>query len=76
MDKLTKSAIAARRAGLTYGQYMAMQPPYVKPEVPDGWKRCEYCGKGFKPVQGKRFCDVECRERAYKERGGKRTNGA
>lgn len=68
MDKLAINAMLAKQAGMSYGKWKAMQPIIEKPEVPDGWKRCEYCGKGFKPVSRKRFCDVHCRERAYNER--------
>lgn len=69
-DKLTQEAIAARAAGMTYGKWKAMQPRVeIDPNIiPDGWKACEYCGKGFKPAHGKRFCDIECRTRAYRER--------
>jgi hypothetical protein len=75
MDKLAAEAMQAKRMGLSYGKWKAMQPQVVieKPEIPDGWKPCEYCGKGFKPIQGKRFCDVYCRTEAYykKTRKGK-----
>jgi hypothetical protein len=63
----------ARQAGMTYGKWKAMQPrvDIEKPTIPDGWKACEYCGKAFKPVQGKRFCEEYCRQQAYYERNHK-----
>lgn len=67
-DKLAQEAAKAMAAGMSYGKWKAMQPRVdVKtPVIPDGWKTCEYCGKAFKPVQRKRFCDAVCRQEAYK----------
>lgn len=70
MDNLARNAMLAKQAGMSYGQWKAMQQP-VKPQkkpIPDGWKACECCGNGFKPKQGKRFCDIECRRTAYAEK--------
>lgn len=68
MDRLARNAMLAKQAGMSYGKWKAMQPRVEKPAIPDGWKTCEYCGKPYKPAKGKRFCDVVCREAAYKER--------
>ena len=72
-DKLAQEVRQAIAAGMSYGKWKAMQPVVaIDPKaIPDGWKACEYCGKGFKPTQGKRFCDIECRRVAYKKRTGK-----
>ena len=70
MDRLARNAMLARQAGMSYGKWKAMQQP-VKVEnkpVPEGWRKCEYCGKPFKKKSGKRFCDVYCREKAYEPR--------
>ena len=70
MDNLTKDAMLARQAGMTYGKWKAMQPvekPAPK-KIPDGWKCCEYCGKLFKGVVNKRFCEPYCRIVSYNER--------
>jgi hypothetical protein len=67
-DKLAQDVAKATAANMSYGRWKAMQPP-VKPvkeeKIPEGWKKCEYCGKLFKTRGSKRFCEVECREKAY-----------
>lgn len=73
MDKLAWENSQALAAGMSYGKWKAMQDPVKivkKDVVPDGWKVCEYCKKPFKPkTKGKqRFCDLYCREEAYKEK--------
>lgn len=68
-DKLAQDAAKAKAANMSYGRWKALQP--IAPtanKLPDGWKRCEYCGTPFKGVQGKRFCDVTCQKQSYKER--------
>ena len=67
MDNLAREAMLARQAGMTYGQWKAMQPKQteVKKEIPEGWIECEYCGQPFKKSYGKRFCDIYCRTKAY-----------
>ena len=70
MDNLARNAMLAKQAGMSYGKWKAMQP-IVKVEqkpIPEGWRKCEYCGKPFKPVQGKRFCEMDCRKEAYRKR--------
>lgn len=66
-DKLAHEVSQAIAEGLSYGQWKAKQPfvPY-EAKIPDGWKRCERCGKPFKPMQAQRFCDIHCRELAYR----------
>ena len=72
MNNLARDAMLAKQAGLSYGQWKAMQPPQEEnpEEVPDGWLVCEYCGKQFKPKtkRPKRFCEVECQKQAYKKK--------
>ena len=68
MDKLSSDAMLARKAGMTYGKWKALQP-VVKFErkIPKDWKVCEFCGKAFMPNQkNQRFCDIGCRTDAYK----------
>lgn len=71
MDNLARNAMLAKQAGMSYGKWKAMQPivPVVKKKIPDGWKACEHCGEPFKPKQGQRFCDIGCRNEAYRKRG-------
>lgn len=59
----------ARQAGMSYGKWKAMQPiePIVKPEIPEGWQKCEECGRAFPPKSNKRFCDGVCRRTAYEK---------
>ena len=68
MDNLARNAMLARQAGMSYGKWKAMQEP-VKVEnkpIPKGWKKCEGCGKVFKPNDVRqRFCDVTCRTETY-----------
>ena len=70
MDRLSKQAMLAKQAKMSYGKWKATQEPVkiVKKEYPADWPLCEHCGKPFKPLQGKRFCDVDCRKEAYREK--------
>ena len=70
MDRLAMNAMLARKANMSYGKWKAMQEPVkiVAKPIPEGWRKCEYCGKPFKPVQGKRFCDLTCRNKAYESK--------
>ena len=67
MDNLARNAMLAKQAGMSYGQWKALQP-VVKFEKtnPEGWATCEYCGKLFRKTKNKRFCDIGCRTDAYK----------
>ena len=70
MDKLAWENAQALACGMSYGKWKAKQAPVeiVKQEYPADWNLCAYCGKPFKPLQGKRFCDVDCRKEAYREK--------
>ena len=67
MDRLAMNAMLARKANMSYGKWKAMQQPVKIKEapIPEGWKKCEYCGKLFKPKSGQRYCEPYCREQAY-----------
>jgi hypothetical protein len=69
-DKLAQEVSQAIAAGLSYGKWKALQPVVaVEPQaIPDGWQPCEYCGKPFKRVGGKRYCEAYCRLEAYNAR--------
>lgn len=71
MDNLAREAMLAMQAGMSYGKWKAMQEPVAVGEkpIPDGWQKCEKCGKPFKSGKGKRFCDEICRRTAYDESG-------
>ena len=68
MDRLAMNAMLAQQAGVSYGKWKAMQPivDVVPTGLPEGFIKCEYCGKAFKKKYGKRFCDLECRDKAYR----------
>lgn len=70
MDNLAREAMLARKAGMSYGRWKAMQKPKkaVKKAIPEGWKVCLYCGKPFKPRCGMKYCDIQCRTMAYAPR--------
>lgn len=70
MDKLSWENAQALAAHMSYGKWKAMQDPVkiVKQEViPEGWSKCQYCGKVFKPTikRPQKFCDSVCREKSY-----------
>lgn len=71
-DRLAVESSMAVAAGMSYGKWKDMQDPAKKVPlpIPDGWRACEYCGKPFKRVQAKRFCDVFCQRKSYKKRRG------
>ena len=74
MDRLARNAMLAKQAGMSYGQWKALQPivPVEKMEMkepPKGWIKCEYCKKPFKPFNSmQKYCEVYCRERGYYEK--------
>lgn len=70
MSELSRDAMLARQAGMSYGKWRALQPPEVKKEkqTPEGWAECEQCGKLFRKQRTKRYCDFDCRRKAYAER--------
>ena len=74
MDKLTMDCAKAKAAGLSYGQWRALQKPEkVEKGIPEGWRVCAYCGKPYKPTtrRPQLYCEIYCRERASWERKNK-----
>lgn len=72
MDNLARNAMLAKQANMSYGRWKAMQPIVPieqKKEIPDGWIKCGYCGKPFKPKNPQqKYCEYACRERGYAEK--------
>ena len=71
MDNLSKCMIQCKADGFGchYGAWRATRGDVlVVKENPDGWKKCEWCGKPFKPYNQQRFCEAYCQERAAYER--------
>ncbi len=74
LDKLSLDMIECQKAGfgVHYGAWKATQiPKKIEPKgLPDGWKKCAYCGKPFKP-KTKRiqyYCEAQCQAAAQREK--------
>ena len=72
LDNLTLNVLAAEKAGMSYGKYMALkyeqeQPPKMaESPSPPGWKVCPYCGKKFYATHGNRqYCSDICSANAH-----------
>lgn len=70
MDKLSWENAQALAAHMSYGKWKAMQTPVKivkEEETPEGWCKCQQCGKVFKPTikRPQKFCDSVCREKSY-----------
>ena len=70
VDNLASDAAKAKKAGLSYGQWKAMQKPVPivpKPQTPGTRKICLYCGKEFfdKYNRNRKYCDDGCRNGAF-----------
>ena len=84
MDQLTLDCIAARKAGMTYGKWKALQPRVEvvihqeeekKPEIKGGMsiRECKYCGKAFSTANGQMYyCDYDCYYEAARIRNKER----
>lgn len=72
MDNLARNAMLAKQAGLSYGQWKALQPIVPiekKAESHEGWIKCGYCGKLFKPYNPQqKYCNYDCQKRDYYEK--------
>lgn len=70
LDNLTRDAIAAQRAGMTYGKHKAMRNDGEEEIVPPVRDRiCPVCGRPFPPTSGRRkFCSKECCDQNAKMR--------
>lgn len=68
MDNLTRDAILARKAGLSYGQWKALHPNTIEEVVDTSGREfvCQHCGKKFvaKTKQKRKFCDFYCQNAA------------
>lgn len=81
MYNLARDAAEAKAAGMSYGQWKAMQDKPVvikektevaKDTLAAGWKVCLYCGKPFRPskwsTNRQQYCEIGCQKAAQKER--------
>lgn len=71
MDQLSRDAVAATKAGLTYGKYMAKKEQLAKQKaaIEEAKRRkCLCCGCVVPPDRGRRrYCSAECAEK-YREK--------
>ena len=70
-NKLSRDAMAARSAHMTYGKYMASKNPVTVdiPKPGEGEARCKNCGIIFKKTKFFRVvCSPACRDKHYKDR--------
>ena len=69
MDRLSRNAMLARQAGMSYGKWKAMQEPVKIEEkpLPEGWVKCQWCGKLIEQAtkRKKLYCDTICGRQAY-----------
>lgn len=77
MDNLAKCMIQCKKDGYGchYGACRAAQGGVFlmkEDTIPEGWKKCEYCGKLFKPYNKQKHCELHCQERAAYDRYKKR----
>lgn len=73
-DRLSRDAMAAQAAGLSYGKYKALhpftgEPELVEIELDDDRREltCQYCGKIFLAYGHevrRKYCSDECRDKA------------
>ena len=80
MDKLAWENAQALAAGMSYGKWKAMQEPVKivpKTEMPEGWRKCEWCGTWYKPKtkRPQKYCQSYCQLSASWSRAKKRKKG-
>ena len=79
MDQLTLDCIAARKAGMTYGKWKALQPAVVPvagvesepEEVPKRAVRtCQVCGREVPTIMhgGVKYCSIDCKYEAIRRK--------
>ena len=69
MDTLSQEVAQALACGMSYGKWKAKQEPVKilpKSEMPEGWRKCEWCGTWFKPKtkRPQKYCEVSCQIKA------------
>lgn len=69
-DRLAQDVIEAKKAGVSYGQWMARSyvPPKIekKPTMTDFTKRCIICGTAIDPKSRRKiYCSTQCKFRSY-----------
>lgn len=81
MDNLTATILAAQKAGMSYGQYVALHGVKSKPKrkrkpkYPTPMKKCPECGNEFPAIGHKAvatYCSSECQEAHNRRAANKR----
>ena len=58
--------------GPHYGLWVAKTggiPRVEEDRIPEGWKKCEYCGMVYRPFRSdQKFCGATCQKSAYEKR--------
>ena len=70
-DKLAEDVSKAIAANMSYGKWKAMQGVPAKKgtnELPEGFKKCPWCGVYFKPKVNQKYCDIQCQKQAQRAR--------
>ena len=69
-DKLDDDALAARKAGLRYGDYMAVKEALKREPPAQGKPKrlCVVCGGVLTRNKQLKYCSDECRKREEKRR--------
>lgn len=69
-DQLDNDALAARRAGMRYGDYMAVKQRIQKGEAGLAGPRrlCQICGAPLTRKKQEKYCSEECRQVARDRR--------
>jgi predicted nucleic acid-binding Zn ribbon protein len=77
-DHLDRDALAAQKAGLSYGQYKAAHPTTYYPETAEpeeeetNERRCAICGQRFKPgAVNVKYCSPACKDVAKTQRASR-----
>lgn len=73
MDNLDRCMIECEKAGygVHYGTWRAAQGDVlIVKEIPEGFKKCEYCGELYKPKSKRlqKYCGAVCQTRASNKR--------
>lgn len=67
-DRLTREAILAVEAGMTYGKWKAAQAKAQQSVTDDGFHKslvkCPWCGTHFKPNRSQKYCCQDCKRQA------------
>lgn len=67
-NNLVKDAAEARKAGMSYGKWMAMQEPVkIEKKKKENVPVCQHCGRVLKGQQRK-WCSSECCSEAGKKK--------